>query len=98
MVAKLRPALPGASANTVLEEGARLPHLLPDRRDARSREQVLRRVRAEFQEMPGLRLTLAQAVKLFGLREDICARVLTALVNERALTRGIDGQYARRGR
>ena len=97
MVANLKAGPPGATVS-LLEERAQLQSLLPDRRDPRSREQLLRRVRAEFQEMPGLRLTLTQAVKLFGVREDICVRVLTALVNERALTRGSDGQYARRGR
>ena len=38
------------------------------------------RVQAEFVEMPGLRLTLAQAVRLFSVEPDQCERVLGALV------------------
>jgi hypothetical protein len=97
MVAKYKAGLSGSTV-TVLEERAGFQTLLPDRRDARSREAMLRRVRAEFQEMPGLRLTLAQAIKLFGVPEDVCARVLTTLVKERALARDIDGRYARYAR
>jgi|SoiMethySBSTD1v2_1073268.scaffolds.fasta_scaffold00332_39 hypothetical protein len=41
---------------------------------------VLFRVRAEFAEMPGLRLTLPQASRLFHLETDRCERVLTSLV------------------
>jgi hypothetical protein len=85
------------SGAALLEERAPV-HLFPDRRDARSRELLLRRVRAEFEEMPCLRLTLKQATRLFALREDVCARVLGTLVKDRALWRGLDGQYARPGR
>jgi hypothetical protein len=98
MVAKHTATTSGAATVALLEERAQFRYLLPDRRDARSREQLLARVRAEFEEMPCLRLTLAQAVRLFALREDVCARVLATLVNERALWRGLDGQYARHGR
>ena len=38
------------------------------------------RVWAEFREMPGLDLTLPQAVRLFSLDRARCARVLDALV------------------
>ena len=38
------------------------------------------RVQAEFAEMPGLRLTLAQAVRLFNIEADQCERVLGSLV------------------
>ena len=39
------------------------------------------RIRAEFQEMPGLRLTLPQASRLFALEPALCQRVLGALVD-----------------
>jgi hypothetical protein len=42
---------------------------------------VLFRVRAEFAEMPGLKLTLAQASRLFHLDAARCERVLTDLVD-----------------
>jgi hypothetical protein len=38
------------------------------------------RVRSEFIEMPGLRLTLAQATRLWGLDTEACQDVINALV------------------
>ena len=68
----------------------------PERRDLRSRELLLQRVRAEFTEMPGLRLTLAQARRLFALRTDICERVLNTLAAAGVVVRAPDGRYSRR--
>ena len=53
-------------------------------------ENVLRRIRAEFREMPGLRLTPAQAMRLWGLEREMCARVIEGLVDTAFLrwTRG----------
>jgi hypothetical protein len=65
----------------------------PERRTTTSREGLRRRVRGEFEEMPCLRLTFAQARRLFGLRADVCERVLTELVRERTLMRGPDDRY-----
>ena len=42
---------------------------------------VLDRVRAEFVEMPGLELTLPQAVRLWGLGADDCRHVLDSLAD-----------------
>ena len=67
--------------------------LRADRRNIASREQLLQRVRCEFKEMPCLRLTRGQAQRLFGLRADVCARVLAGLVDDGALTRGPDERY-----
>ena len=44
-------------------------------------EAVLRRVPAEFVEMPGLRLTPAQAVRLWGVERDMCLAVIDALID-----------------
>ena len=41
---------------------------------------VIERVRAEFLEMPGMQLTLAQASRLFGLDAAACQRVIDVLV------------------
>jgi hypothetical protein len=41
---------------------------------------ICARVWAEFREMPGLNLTLAQAARLFSLDRARCARVLDTLV------------------
>ena len=42
---------------------------------------VVDRVRAEFVEMPGLELTLPQAVRLWGLGVDDCRHVLDSLAD-----------------
>jgi len=44
-------------------------------------EAVVRRVRSEFTEMPGLRLTPAQATRLWGLERDAARRVIDALID-----------------
>lgn len=60
-------------------------------------EDLLRRIRGEFREMPGLRLTSAQAQRLWGLDIHTCTRVLTALVEAGFLFCGSDGRYMRLG-
>jgi hypothetical protein len=40
------------------------------------------RVRAEFVEMPGMELTMPQAVRLWSLGVDDCRHVIDALVDE----------------
>lgn len=56
---------------------------------------ALKRIRAEYLEMPGLRLTLGQAQRLCGIERTLCQTVLDALVNERFLCVKADGAYAR---
>jgi hypothetical protein len=51
----------------------------------------------EYYEMPGLRLTLSQARRLFGLRDEVCRRVLDALVAADVLEQDWNGAYARKG-
>ena len=41
---------------------------------------VLRRVRSEFREMPGMKLTLGQAMRLWNLDRPTCCAVLESLV------------------
>ena len=65
-----------------------------ERRDSAAREQLVERVAAEFREMPCLRLTPAQAERLFGLRTDISARVIGELVRQGILRMDEDGRYA----
>jgi hypothetical protein len=67
-----------------------------ERRNSAARRALVDRVRTEFSEMPGERLTSAQAQRLFAMRPDICERVLAALEREGVLTRGIDGRYGSR--
>jgi hypothetical protein len=56
---------------------------------------LLLRVRAEFNEMPGLRLTPAQAGRLLGLDASSCHRVINALVGASFLKRMADGTVVR---
>jgi len=58
-------------------------------------EDVLRRVQSEFLEMPGLRLTEAQARRLWGLDAAVCAALLDALVEAKFLFRTQDGAFMR---
>jgi hypothetical protein len=60
-----------------------------------SRDQVLRRICGEYLEMPGLRLTPAQARRLWGLDEPTCTQLLTSLTESKFLYRRQDGMYAR---
>jgi hypothetical protein len=43
-------------------------------------EVVAERVRAEFEEMPGMTLTMPQASRLFGLERDVCKTIVDRLV------------------
>jgi hypothetical protein len=60
-----------------------------------SSDDVLRRVRGEYIEMPGLRLTSAQAQRLWGLDRASCDALLGALVDARFLFRTRDGAFVR---
>ena len=54
-------------------------------------------VRAEYAEMPGLKLTERQAQRLWGLDEKTCRVILLALVRTRFLRRAANGMYIRAG-
>ena len=41
---------------------------------------LVTRVRAEFMEMPGLRLSIAEATRLWGMDHSVCSTVLESLV------------------
>ena len=67
-----------------------------ERRNRASRDLLVRRVRSEFDEMPGLRLTFAQARLLFDLDGGCCQRILDLLAESGYLIRSKDGRYGRR--
>jgi hypothetical protein len=56
---------------------------------------ISKRTRAEYMEMPGLRLKPEQAERLFGMEPSLCRRVLDGLVEEKFLCVKSDGAYAR---
>jgi hypothetical protein len=58
---------------------------------------ALVRVRAEFLEMPGLTLTVAQAARLWSLDAQLCSAVLSALEDARFLVRTRQSAFARAG-
>ena len=51
------------------------------------------RVRAEYREMPGLSLTVAQASRLLGIDRPVCEKVLHGLVSDGALYHTPRGAY-----
>jgi DNA-binding IclR family transcriptional regulator len=44
-------------------------------------ETIARRVLSEFEEMPGMTLTLRQAARLFGLDQDFCREIMDTLID-----------------
>jgi hypothetical protein len=56
---------------------------------------VLRRLRAEFLEMPGLRLTSPQVERFCGIERQLCQALLDTLVETKFLCVTFNGVYAR---
>ena len=82
---------------TLVPAVARLPTAVSvERRDVAARRALLCRIHGEFEEMPGLSLTLGQAAKLFGLPPDTASRILERLTDARVLRRSSEGRFALR--
>ena len=58
-------------------------------------QQAFARIRAEYVEMPGMRLTAGQVQRLSGVDVAICRLVLDDLVRSKFLHVADDGSYAR---
>ena len=56
-------------------------------------ELLVRRIRAEYDEMPGLSVTFPQACRLWQVDTATCQRVLDILVGENFLARRKDGSF-----
>ncbi len=56
-------------------------------------ENLLRRIQGEYLEMPGLRLTPAQAQRLWGLTKHECESLMHLLLDTRFLRRTRDGAF-----
>ena len=54
---------------------------------------LVKRVRAEYGEMPGLRLTVAQACRLWQLDEATGEAVMKQLMDDGVIRRMADGAY-----
>jgi hypothetical protein len=59
-----------------------------------ARQQLVPMIVGTYHEMPGLKLHLNQAARLFGLHPTTCQIVLDDLVRAGRLRRTEDGQYA----
>jgi hypothetical protein len=66
-----------------------------DHMSASAPERFLQRIRAEYLEMPGLRLTRGQVERLCGVEHTISQVVLDALVEAKFLCVKGDGAYGR---
>ena len=72
------------------------PRSSPDRLPDLEWSSAFARIRAEFEEMPCLRVTAAQARVLFGLSDAHALWVLDRLVGDGFLERSRAGEYSRR--
>jgi hypothetical protein len=61
----------------------------------RTTDDVVHQLRAEFLEMPGLRLRPEQVQRLCGIERTLCQTLLDVLVATRFLCVSADGTYAR---
>jgi hypothetical protein len=66
------------------------------RKELVSDDTLLARIVSEYDEMPGLSLTLAQAQRLWHLDESTCRTLLNALVHRKQLLLTPRGRYVRR--
>jgi len=58
-------------------------------------ERIAERIRREFLALPGLRLSLEQAERVWGLDPQACAALLDSLVSTRFLAHEPDGSFRR---
>ena len=54
---------------------------------------LLDRIRGEFREMPGLKISITQACRLWNLNEEVCRDALDALIAEGFLLRTPSGGF-----
>ena len=63
--------------------------------EAETIRELTRRVQAEYAEMPGLSVTLVQALRLMAIDEPTCAAVFRVLIQRGVLRRTAQGRYVR---
>lgn len=68
------------------------PHEVSQMRDIR---EVINRLRAEYIDMPDLRLTQHSIERLCGIEHEVCEVVIDMLLRERFLSARADGTYVR---
>ena len=72
-----------------------LPEGFVERRNAARRDALVRRIRAEFDDMPGMALSLKQAGRFLGVDDKACGRILAGLTRDGALRRNASSLYVR---
>ena len=75
-----------------------LPEGFVERRDHARREALVRRIVAEFDDMPGLALTVRQASRFLGVDHTACLRILDALRSDGTLRCTAQNLYVRADR
>src|SRR4029453_5060086 len=95
-----RPNSSGAQVTSLGDiKGRSVRMTLPagrERRDLARRETLMRRIEAEFPNMPGLVLSLKQASRFLGIDEAACARILATLTQAGVLRCSANEYYSRR--
>jgi hypothetical protein len=75
-----------------------VPDGFVERRDHARREALVRRIVAEFEDMPGLALTVSQASRFLGVDHMACGRILETLQTNGTLRRTTQNLYVRADR
>lgn len=70
-------------------------HALARTRTASAEDPLLLRIKGEYQEMPGLHLTLEQAQRLWHLDKSTCQHLLSQLVADAFLRKNARGSYVK---
>lgn len=73
-------------------------HPFVERRDHARREALVRRIVAEFEDMPGLALTVRQASRFLGVDQSACTRILDGLRRDGTLRCTAQSLYVRADR
>jgi hypothetical protein len=90
-----RPNRSGAQVPTLGDVKGR-PLRMPVESLTVERRDLVRRIEAEFHDMPGLVLSLKQASRFLGVDEAACGRILAALTRAGVLRRSPNEYYSRR--
>ena len=95
-----QPRISGAPVRSLDDiKGRSITMALPagrERRDLVRRDAIVRRITAEFRELPGLVLSLKQASRFLGVDQAACARILEGLAQAGILRKTDAQSYARR--
>lgn len=67
----------------------------PIESQAQTIQELTRRIQAEYAEMPGLSVTLAQAQRLLATDRQTCTAVFKTLIRRGVLRRTAQGRYVR---